>query len=163
MAGTEQTSAKRLRAQTVEKADIGINTSLKEPHSYASTTEEEYTSEINSLPESASSTPEPKKGRMELSLQDLQDNLMEAMAKNTEKIMEKININTISIDNINCQLAAIIQDVGETKSTVEVLKGQLVTYEKRIKELEERVDDQERHHRLWNLRLFGLPEQNGEN
>lgn len=35
-------------------------------------------------------------------------------------------------------------------------------HEKRISELEDKVNDTERYQRRWNLRLHGLPEQEGE-
>ena len=34
--------------------------------------------------------------------------------------------------------------------------------DKRISELEDKVNDAERYQRCWNLRLYGLPEQEGE-
>lgn len=151
-------ATKRERRITLEKKDIGINTSLRE---FSSIAEDE--SEIVSLSETASSTPDAKKGKMDLTLQDLQDNIMCAINNNTEKIMERINNNATAIDGINTQLNHLLQDMGEAKENVDALKTQFATYETRIKELEEKLEEQDRYHRRWNLRLFGLPERDGEN
>lgn len=153
-------SGKRERDKKGAKADIGTNTSLKE---FSSTFDDEHVGEFESLSESDSSTPEAKKGKMDLTLQQLQENLMQAINQNTEKIMIQINRNADSIDQIKLQMASLVNDLGETKDNEEEMRGKLCAYEKRMKELEERVDDQERYHRQWNLRLFGLPEREGEN
>lgn len=142
--------------------DVAVNTSLKEMHSYTSTAEGDER-EGDYFPESASSTPDPKNRKMDLTLYELQDNLMGVINQNSEKIMERISSNTNAIEKINGRLNNLFHDLGETKESVEVLKTQLSTADSRVQELEERLDEQERYHRRWNLRLFGLPEREGEN
>lgn len=158
-------NVKRVRGKNVVTIDCATNTSFIDFDSFASTFEDEHVDELASLPNSASSTPEAKKSKMEadLSLHELQENLMRAINQNTEKIMERINRNATSIDQINEQMNSLLKDMGDTKNNVEEMRGKLSVYENRIKDLEEKVDDQERYHRQWNLRLFGLPEKEGEN
>lgn len=153
---------KKGKDKDVVKMDVAVNTSIKELHSYASTvTEDDVEGEY--LHDSATSTPDLKKGNLDLTLRELQENLMCAMNKNSERIMEKISSNTNAINKINGRLDHLFQDLADTKENVEVLKTQLVASESRVQELEERLDEQERYHRRWNLRLFGLPEREGEN
>ncbi|XP_016369751.1 ectonucleoside triphosphate diphosphohydrolase 2-like [Sinocyclocheilus rhinocerous] len=51
----------------------------------------------------------------------------------------------------------------DVKKDIVTLKEVNEEHQKRISELEERVNEAERYQRRWNLRLYGLAEQEGEN
>lgn len=53
-----------------------------------------------------------------------------------------------------------MQDIKKDVVTVKEVNEE---HQKRILELEERVNEAERYQRRWNLRLYGLTEQEGEN
>lgn len=57
----------------------------------------------------------------------------------------------------------LFEGLGETKGMVDVLKVQLAAVDSRVPEMEDRLDEQERDHRRWNMCLFGLAGREGDN
>ncbi|KAK7925150.1 hypothetical protein WMY93_007460 [Mugilogobius chulae] len=90
----------------------------------------------------------------------------------TEEFLDLVPMtDTTTADDIFSALVCALDKVGVdwTRADVEGLKEdvhavQQVTsvHEKRITELEAKLNDQERYHRRWNLRLYGVPDEEGE-
>lgn len=57
----------------------------------------------------------------------------------------------------------LAEEIKDVKGNVERVDKRVTNAEKRICELENKVQDLSRYKRRWNLRLHGLPEQPGEN
>ncbi len=56
----------------------------------------------------------------------------------------------------------LTEEIKVVKGKVERVDKRVTTAEKRIGELENKVQDLSRYQRRWNLHLYGLPEQPGE-
>ncbi|KAK7909449.1 hypothetical protein WMY93_014133 [Mugilogobius chulae] len=116
-------------------------------------------SELPPLPESASSTPEPKKGKMETSLEVLQENIVKLVSA---KITESAESIKETINELKEQSKALAKDIQEMKETVNAVEQATTNHEKRISTVETKINEMERYHRRWNLRLYGLAEAEGE-
>lgn len=73
-----------------------------------------------------------------------------------------IQHNAASIDALKENAEFLFKEIQDMKRDVTTVKKVTTDHDKRISELEDKVNDAERYHRRWNLRLYGLPEQEGE-
>lgn len=129
-------------------------------HSYASAAASDV--EERASPNSATSTPEAKKGKTDLSLEDLQESILSKINESTDSLLSRIDRNDKSIRDITMKMQALFNEVKEVSDTVETLTQTTAAQEKHISDLEEKLNAQEAHHRRWNLRIYGLPEEKGE-
>lgn len=132
-------------------------------HSYARCSSPELTL----VPGSEPCTPDPKKSKSEPTLAKVQNNivqiLVEKMNQNTETIHHEIKQNRECINSLKEDTEFIFKEMHDVKKDIVTLKEVNVEHQKRISELEVRVNEAERYQRRWNLRLYGLSEQEGEN
>lgn len=119
------------------------------------------------LPDSAPTTPATKKGKMEPTLSELQDNIVrlvaEKLKENAESLASLIKKNADSIESLKESTEFLAREVQTVKADVVIVKQVNEKQEGRIAKLEEKVNEMERYHRRWNLRLYGLEEKEGEN
>lgn len=112
-------------------------------------------------------SPMPKKGKMEPSLAELQDNVVRLLGEQinmrADGLEKMIHLNTVSIDALKKSSEFLFKEVNDMKADVKAAKKASTEHEKKIAELEAKVNEAERYQRRWNLRLYGLPEQVGEN
>lgn len=113
------------------------------------------------LPESASTTvtPEAKKGKLEPSLIELQENIVKLVSAKITESAEGIQNTIKELKEHSEFLATQIQDM---RGSVEAVEATTKDHEERINALEDKVNEMERYHRRWNLRLYGLAEVEGE-
>lgn len=108
-------------------------------------------------------TPEAKKGKSSLSLEEVHESIITTINACTNNLLAKIESNAKSIEDVNEKLQCLFTDMEEMKETVQNVKQDSVEMEKRIKAFENKVNDLEAHQRRWNLRLHGVREVQGEN
>lgn len=118
------------------------------------------------LPESAPCTPVAKKGKIEPTLTELQDNIVRLVAEkikeNADNLAGLIKKNADTIEALKESSEFLSNEVQEMKTEITTVKNASDDHQKRITGLEDRLNEMERYHRRWNLRLYGLPEQEGE-
>ncbi|XP_051980432.1 uncharacterized protein si:ch211-196c10.15 [Xyrauchen texanus] len=118
------------------------------------------------LPESAPCTPVAKKGKVEPTLSELQDNIVRLVAEkikeNADNLAGLIKKNADTIETLKESSEFLFKEVQDMKTEIKTVKIASDDHQKRITGLEDRVNEMERYHRRWNLRLYGLPEQEGE-
>ena len=125
------------------------------------------------LPDSMPSTPASKRGKPELTLADVQENIIKLLEKKNDEradglekkadgLEKLIQHNAGNIDALKENAEFLFKEIQDMKKDVTTVKKVTSDHEKRISELEDKVNDAERYQRRWNLRLHGLPEQEGE-
>lgn len=195
-ARASRTSEKRtrevLKEQTLrnpEQPTAGIITSMSgavkdkalECHSYADmpgAAANDTSVDMVTLPGSAGSTPESKKGRMEPGWLELQDNIVKLLSErmeeyntritqqidvSTKSLADLITTNTQSIHALTDRCDMLFADIEEVKASVQEVQVTHLDHQQRIVQLEEKINEMEAHSRRMNLRLYGLPEMAGEN
>ena len=70
--------------------------------------------------------------------------------------------NAASIDALKENAEFLFKEIQDMKRDVTTVRKVTTDHDKIISELEDKVDDAEHYQRCWNLRLYGLPEQKGE-
>lgn len=106
--------------------------------------------------------PQQKRSRDDISLTELQDNVIAAL---TSKIKESaddlgkmITSNTVSIEALKKSIDFVFEEVNALKTDMKSCKSTTNLNSTKIHELEQRLNDAERYQRRWNLRLYGIPE-----
>lgn len=136
---------------------------VMEVHSYARCSSPELTP----VPGSEPCTPDPKKSKPEPTLSEVQNNIVQILAEkmnqNTETLHQEIKQNRECINSLKEATEYLFKEMHDVKKDIVTLKESNEEHQKRISELEERVNEAERYQRRWNLRLYGLIEQEGEN
>lgn len=161
---------KRTRPQTISKETQVVDTSpslgvvVSEFHNYSTT-------ELLSS-DSEGPSPDAKKGKMEpqLTLLEMQNNILAQIKECHDDLARRIGENKVAIQSNQNAIEELkenseflhkeIQDTKTRTTKIEVTTSQ---NEKRIAELEEKINAMERQQRRINLRLHGLPEVEGEN
>lgn len=106
----------------------------------------------------------------ELSLSQVQENIVrllsEKMKENSDRIVENLSAlikkNADEIDALKVASNFLSDEVQNIKKDMTTVKKATDNYEQKINALEEKFNAMESYHRRWNLRLYGLPEQEGE-
>lgn len=118
------------------------------------------------LPESEPCTPDSKRSRPEPTLGEVQDNivkiLVEKMSQNTAVLNQEIQQNRECVNSLKEATEFLFQELKDVKAVISYIKTMGEDLQKRITELEDKLNDTERYQRRWNLRLYGLAEQEGE-
>lgn len=116
--------------------------------------------------DSAPHTPDSKKPKNEPSLVDLQNNIVRIL---TEKINERadglekiIKKNSDGIEALQKSTEFLSREINDVKADLTGLKSSSGSHDKKILDLEAKVNEMERYRRRWNLRLYGLDEHEGE-
>lgn len=141
---------------------------IVEVHNYAQILQQRETLLSKDLTEldSAPHTPDSKKSKNEPSLLDLQNNVVRLL---TEKINERadglekiIKKNSDGIEALQKSTEFLSREINDIKAELTGLKTSSSTHDKKILDLEAKVNEMERYRRRWNLRLYGLDEREGE-
>lgn len=156
----EQGKAKKNLSFTSLMQDAeGMDISVINGHTYAQ-------AELVLLPDSAPSTPATKKGKMEPTLSELQDNIVrlvaEKLKENADSLAYLIKKNADSIDSLKDSTEFLAREIQTVKADVTLVKQTNEKHEGKLTKLDEKVNELERYHRRWNLRLYGLEEIEGE-
>ncbi len=117
-------------------------------------------------------TPTSKKGKTELTLAELQENivriLVEKIASEPRMWEKRLTIWGSSSHKIQKVLKTwkkiqfLFKEIQNMKKHVSTMMKVNTDHEKRISELEDKLNETEWYQRQWNQRLYGLPEQEGE-
>ncbi|KAL0146668.1 hypothetical protein M9458_058008 [Cirrhinus mrigala] len=130
-------------------------------HSYANSD-----GDIPPLPDSGPCTPAAKKGKPEPSLTELQDNIVRLVAEkikeNADNLANLIKKNADTIEALKESSEFLFNEVQDMKKEITAVKKKSDDQQKIITDVEDRLNEMERYHRRWNLRLYGLQEQEGE-
>eukprot|EP00063_Salmo_salar_P062760 XP_014037595.1 PREDICTED: uncharacterized protein LOC106590943 [Salmo salar] len=109
---------------------------------------------------------EKMRGQEGMSLLEMQNNIIMLL---TAKIDERANglevmvrENTMKIEAIKKSVDFIFGEVKTLKSDMKKVEVICQENEKKVAELEQKVNEAERYEHRWNLRLHGIPEQAGE-
>lgn len=130
---------------------------VKAFHSYTTSA---VSAEETSPPASPTS-PEPKKGKAALTLEEVHESIIKTMNECTDSLLSRIDKNAKSIRDVDEKLQNVFADIENIKETVETVTQCTSEHEKCIKELEAKLNAVESHHRRWNLRLYGVTEERG--
>ncbi|KAI2647810.1 Glycerol kinase [Labeo rohita] len=118
------------------------------------------------LPESEPSTPDSKRSRPEPTLAEVQDNivkiLVEKMSQNTAVLNQEIKQNRECVNSLKEATEYLFKELKDVKADISNMKTMGEDHQKRITELEDKLNEKERYQRRWNLRLYGQVEQEGE-
>lgn len=141
---------------------------ILEVHSYAQIPQQRETllpkalTELDSVPHS----PDSKRSKNEPSLLDLQNNIVRILTeKNYEKAdgLEKIiKKNSDGIEALQKSTEFLSREINDIKADLTGLKKSTGSHDKKILDLDAKVNEMERYRRRWNLRLYGLDQHEGE-
>lgn len=104
------------------------------------------------LPDSITSTPAPKKGRPEPTLAKLQENIVrllvekineraDGLEKKADDLEKLIKHNTESIDALKENAEFLLKEIQDMKTDVTTVKKVTTDHERRISELEDKMND----------------------
>lgn len=109
----------------------------------------------------------PSAKESELSLSDVQENIIrilsEKINERSDQIERMVKENSSNIEALGKSLTSVHNDVMCLQKENETLKNANALLEKKVKEMNSKIEDQERYSRRWCLRLYGLSEQTYEN
>ncbi|KAL1266726.1 hypothetical protein QQF64_002401 [Cirrhinus molitorella] len=105
----------------------------------------------------------PKKaksdGGSELSLTEMQENIILILTAKIDQRADQIDIavkqNTLQIEGLKKSLDNCYQDIADLKKENACLKTQCTESQKKLQEMEQKMNDAERYNRRWNLHLYG--------
>lgn len=114
--------------------------------------------------------PQMKKARgneEQPSLLELQDTIISAVI---DKINERadqtdkaVHYNTVQIDGLKKSLDFCHKEVADLKKQNSILKASCETLQRKVSEMETKVNESDRYSRRQNLRLHGIPEREDDN
>lgn len=139
---------------------------IKDIHSYSCKVSEGGV--CNSDPNTPTKHP-PKKAKNddgnELSLKEMQENiriLTQKIDQRADQTDMAVQQNTLQIEGLKKSLDYSYQDIADLKKENASLKTQCLESQKKMVEMEQKINDAERYNRRWNLRLYGVQERFGE-
>lgn len=113
--------------------------------------------------ENAVNSPAPKKTHKELSLRELQINIIDAVNERADGLEKMIRENTSKIVDLETSLNHAYKSIEELKLANTATSEKCIAQEKTIADMQERLSEAERYRRRWGLRLYGVPENQDEN
>lgn len=153
------------------KMDIELQRStekrlISETHSYSCHGKEGE--ENDSAPNTPSKAPPTKRvakgdATDDLTLSQVQQSIIQIIRQSSEEIKDMVKENSNSINLLKEALEAVHSEIFDIRKENEELKNKNEANLKRISELEDRMNEQDRYGRRWNLRLEGMPERPDEN
>lgn len=118
------------------------------------------------LPDSNPGTPVTKRGKIEPTLSELQDNIVRLLAdkikENTDSLASLIKINTDTIEALKESTNFLAKEVQDVKTDVSTLRQVSKDHGEKLSVMEDKLNEMERYHRRWNLRIYGIAEKEGE-
>lgn len=150
-------------APTTSTAATSANTdhdySLPETHAC-----DQY-ADLIPLPVSAPDTPakpKEKKQKAEISLADLQNNIVSTINERADNLESMITKNAVSFEALKKSIDFFFAEVESLKTDMREVKTASERHDQQIIELQLKLNEAERYGRRWNLRLHGVPEGNPE-
>ncbi|CAM4674148.1 unnamed protein product [Leuciscus chuanchicus] len=102
-------------------------------------------------------------GGNELSLTEMQENIIRILTAKTDEPSDQIDMavkqSTLQIEGLKKSLDNCYPDISDLKKESACLKHRAFESQKKIHEMEQKLNDAERYNRRWNLRLYGSPER----
>lgn len=135
---------------------------ISQTHSY--TCQQEKEDEWDSTPNTPTKAPPSKKHAKraasdDLTLSQVQQSIIQIIRQSSEEIKDMVKENSNSINLLKEALEVVHSEIFDIRKENDNLKNKTEENTKRISELEDRLNDQDRYCRRWNLRLEGLTEQ----
>ncbi|CAK6980759.1 uncharacterized protein LOC121643932 [Scomber scombrus] len=106
--------------------------------------------------------PKDKKQKAEISLADLQNNIVAAINEQADNLEGMITRNAVSIEALKKSIDFAFAEVESLKTDMREVKTASERHDQLITELQLKLNETERYGRRWNLRLHGVPEGNPE-
>ncbi|XP_051517178.1 uncharacterized protein si:ch211-196c10.15 [Myxocyprinus asiaticus] len=161
----EKSLTKSLTKMKSKDDEVHIcGTDIQALHSYSV-----HNTSFATLPDSTPSTPDPKKGKHEPSLSEIQENIVRCINERVNGLEELLRANTVSIEALKKTTEFLFNEVKDVKEDMKNVKEEMkINHEvsgahgKKISEIEARLNEVEHYKRRWNLRMYGLVEQAGE-
>lgn len=155
----------------------GVNTKQKRDpqklldHSYpavsnkmrGSSKELDFGGSCKPLPETPSNSPASKKSKGDLSLLELQENIITVLNKRADSLEEMIKTNSNTIEELKSSLLFVNAEIVDLQKSKIELTAKITEQARAVSQLENRIIDAERYKRRWCLRLYGVPEAENEN
>uniref|UniRef100_A0AAV2LFV9 Uncharacterized protein n=1 Tax=Knipowitschia caucasica TaxID=637954 RepID=A0AAV2LFV9_KNICA len=158
-------NSKAMKEELKRKTRSSDTHTTMDKHDYASENRFgmlEIDEEFSPLPDSPVNSPAPKKtcsGEKEPSLHAI----LKAVNDRAEEVKVLINLNSEDIKEIKQSIGYLHDEIDEIKKENNALKTTCGKLKTEMENLEERVAEAERYKRRWCLRMYGLPEHDGEN
>lgn len=154
-----------------EKMDVGLQRTtekrlISETYSYACQLKKG--GDCDSTPNTPSKAPPSKKhakgdATEELTLSQVQQSIIQIIRQSSEEIKDMVKENSNNINLLKEALEVVHSEIFDIRKENEDLKNKNETNLKRMAEMEDRINDQDRYCRRWNLRLEGLTERAEDN
>ncbi|XP_045919733.1 uncharacterized protein LOC123979754 [Micropterus dolomieu] len=104
-----------------------------------------------------------RKEKSDLSLEDLQANILAAVNQRADNLEMMVRDNKSGIEELKTSMNFAFAEIEALKNDNKKLSELCNSNEKTIKLMEIRLTETERYRRRWSLRLYGLPEEKEEN
>ncbi|XP_016110462.1 uncharacterized protein [Sinocyclocheilus grahami] len=135
---------------------------IDDTHSY--TCRSKKGGECDSFPNTPSKTQPPKKlakgdASEDLTLSQVQHSIIQIIKQSSEEIKDMVKENSTSINLLKEALEVVHSEIFDIRKENENLKNKNEEIVKRVSDLEDKLNDQDRYCRRWNLRLEGLTER----
>lgn len=116
------------------------------------------------LPDTPSKEPAPKKGRCNDNSDELNSAMALAIISSLKSVInDRADILDKGIEGLKTSVEFLTEEMKDIKCKAERTDKRVDAAENRINDLESKVMELARYKRRWNLRLYGLPELQGEN
>lgn len=160
--GVPLNANKTLASYSATTASTTSATSANTDHDYTACNQD---ADLIPLPASAPDTPikpKDKKQKAEISLADLQNNIVTAINQRADNLEGVITRNAVSIEALKKSIDFAFAEVESLKTDMREVKTANKRYDQQIAEMQLKLNETERYGRRWNLRLHGVPEGNPE-
>lgn len=136
--------------------EVGANTTVD--------TEDWDTGALFPLPDTPSKEPASKKGRCNDISSDLNPDMATAIISSLKAVInDRADILDKGIEGLKTSVEFLTEEIKDIKCNAVRTEKRVGAAEIKINELENKVSELARYKRRWNLRLYGLSEQQGEN
>lgn len=99
-------------------------------------------------------------------MSESQENIMRCINERVNGLEELLRVNMVSIEVLKKTTEFLFNKVKDVKDDMKILKTDMKVvsdgHGKKMSEIDSRLNKIERYKRRWNLRLYGLAEQSGE-
>lgn len=136
--------------------EVGANTTVD--------TEDWDTGALFPLPDTPSKEPASKKGRCNDISSELNPDMATAIISSLKAVInDTADILDKGIEGLKTSVEFLTEEIKDIKCNAVRTEKRVGAAEIKINELENKVSELARYKRRWNLRLYGLSEQQGEN
>ncbi|CAI5685939.1 unnamed protein product [Oreochromis niloticus] len=121
--------------------------------------------ELMPLPDSDPDTParpDGKKHKGDITLADVQNNIATLINERSDNLEAMISKKTVNIEAMKKSIDFMFLEIESLKNVTKTVKATCEKNSSRMSQVELKVNEVERYHRRWNLRLSGVAEQKQE-